>query len=51
MFAHPVYLQRIGLRVKFVGHRVKVKAKITEAKSRNLQLRSVKLRSAINPVL
>jgi len=50
IFTHTLYLQ--GIRVKFIyeGHRVKVK--VTGAKKvENSYSRSVKLRSAITPVL
>ena len=47
ILAHPVDLQ--GIRVICEGYRIKVK--VTGAKKENPYSRSVKLRSAITPVL
>ena len=50
IFAHAVYLQGIRLKFVYEGHWVKVKV-IGAKKAENSYSHSVKLRSAITPVL
>ena len=50
IFAHAVYLQVIRVKLIYEGHRVTVKV-IGAKKVENSYSRSVKLRSAITPVL